>query len=69
MLKFKFDKETFIAHPVHTSAFVIDFAVLLFLPLVRPPVVLGMLLVGLLVYLSMFFGAKLAVPEASEQTS
>lgn len=57
---FKFDKEVFMAHPVHTSLFVTDFAVLLFLPLIRPPVLLGMLLVGGLVYLSMFFGAKLS---------
>jgi ABC-type molybdate transport system permease subunit len=66
---FKFDKEIFIAHPLHTSAFVVDFAVLLFLPLVRPPVVLGMLLLGLLVYLAMFFGAKLALPEEQGKTT
>lgn len=63
---FKFDKEVFISYPLHTSAFVVDFAVLLFLPLVRPPVVLGMVLLGLLVYLAMFFGAKLAIPENKE---
>ncbi|QSA97998.1 hypothetical protein [Methylococcus sp. EFPC2] len=69
MPTFKFDKEIFLAYPVHTAVFVSDFAVLLFLPLVRPPVVLGILLIGLLVYLSMFFGAKLNVPDVSEKTS
>jgi hypothetical protein len=60
---FKFDTSIFVAHPVHTSAFVTDFAVLMFLPLVRPPVVLSILFLGLLVYLAMFFGAKCAVDE------
>jgi hypothetical protein len=58
---FKFNTETFIAYPVHTSAFVADFAVLMFMPLVRPPVILSIILLSGLVYLSMFFGVKLHV--------
>ncbi|HUL14066.1 MAG TPA: hypothetical protein VLU73_18095 [Methylococcaceae bacterium] len=63
---FKIRTDTFIAHPVHTSAFVIDFAVLVFLPMVRPPVVLAIILLSILVYLSMFFGAKFAVSEHTD---
>lgn len=64
---FKITPEQFIAHPIHTSAFVVDFAVLLFMPIIRPPVVLSIILLCILVYLSMFFGAKLAVPESPKQ--
>jgi hypothetical protein len=56
---FKFDKETFMAYPLYTSLFVMDFSLLLFAPLVRPPVIISMILVCGLVYLSMFFGVKL----------
>lgn len=63
---FKITTDQFIRHPIHTSAFVIDFAVLLFMPMVRPPVVLAMILLGILVYLSMFFGAKFWVPDSAE---
>ncbi len=49
--------EPFLAHPVQTGLFVADLAILMFLPIVRPPVILSFLLVGGLVYLSMFFGA------------
>ena len=56
---FKFNKETFIAYPIHTSAFVADFAILMFMPMVRPPVVLSIILLSILVYLAMFFGVKL----------
>ncbi len=62
---FKFNTETFIAHPVHTSAFVADFAVLMFMPMVRPPVILSIILLSILVYLSMFFGVKLHVADES----
>lgn len=49
--------EPFLAHPVQTGLFVADLAILLFLPIVRPPVILSMLLIAGLVYLSMFFGS------------
>lgn len=52
--------ETFVSHPVQTGLFVSDLAILMFLPIVRPPVVLSILLVGGLVYLSMYFGALFA---------
>lgn len=54
---FRITAEEFLAHPVHAGAFITDFALLMFLPLIRPPVILSMLLVGGLVYLSMYFGA------------
>jgi len=59
MYKFKFDKETFMANPLMTSLFVMDFAMLLFAPLIRFPVILSIPLVCGLVYLSMFFAVKL----------
>jgi len=59
MQKFTFDKETFMAHPLLTSLFVIDFAMLLFTPLIRFPVIISAILVCGLVYLSMFFAVKL----------
>lgn len=58
---FKFNRDACLAHPFHASAFIVVFALLLFLPLIRPPVILSMLLVSALVYLSMFFGAKFAI--------
>ena len=54
---FKVNLDGFLAHPFHTGLFIADFALLTFLPFVRPPVILSMLLVAGLVYLSMFFGA------------
>ncbi len=63
---FKFDKEIFMAYPLHTSLFVMDFSLLLFASLVRPPVIIGMVLVCGLVYLSMFFGVKLHVDTDSK---
>lgn len=59
MHKFTFDKETFMAHPLLSSLFVMDFAMLLFTPLIRFPIVISAILVCGLVYLSMFFGVKL----------
>ncbi len=59
MLKFKFDKDTFMAYPLLTSLFVMDFALLMFTPLIRPPILISIILVCGLVYLSMFFGVKL----------
>jgi hypothetical protein len=54
---FKIKTEEFLAHPVHTSAFVMLFGLLIAMPLIRPPFLLSLLLVGGLVYTSMYFGA------------
>ncbi|MFM8331284.1 MAG: hypothetical protein ACKN9T_06315 [Candidatus Methylumidiphilus sp.] len=59
MPTFKFDKETFMAYPLLSSLFVMDLAMLVFTPLIRFPVFIGLVLVAGLVYLSMFFGVKL----------
>lgn len=59
MYKFAFDKETFMAYPLLTSLFVMDFSMLLFTPLIRFPVIISIVLVSGLVYLSAFFGVKL----------
>jgi hypothetical protein len=57
---FRISLEGFLAHPVQTSLLVADVGILMFLPIVRPPVILSILLIAGLVYLSMFFGAKFA---------
>ena len=59
MLNLKFDKDTFMSYPLLTSLFVMDFAMLLFTPLIRFPMIISIVLVSGLVYLSMFFGIKL----------
>lgn len=59
MYKCKFDKDTFMAYPLLTSLFVMDFAMLLFTPLIRFPIIISVALVCGLVYLSMFFAIKL----------
>ena len=56
-IMFKIDFDEMLSHPVHTSAFVALFSLLVFLPLIRPPVILTMVLVTGLVYLSLYFGA------------
>ncbi|BBA36268.1 uncharacterized protein sS8_4338 [Methylocaldum marinum] len=66
---FKPRLDIFLAYPIHTSALIANFLVLLFLPLVRPPITLSMLLVALLVYFSMFFGAKSAAREKQGRLS
>lgn len=66
---FKPRLDVFLACPIHTSALIANFLVLLFLPPVRPPITLSMLLVALLVYLSMFFGAKSAANETQRLLS
>ena len=63
---FKINKAVMIAHPVHTSAFIALFSLLIFLPLIRPPVILTGILVSGLVYLSMYFGALFAVEKRPE---
>lgn len=55
----KIEAKHFLDHPVQTSLFVMDFALVLFVHS-HFPFVLSLVLVGLLVYLSMFFGAKFA---------
>ena len=59
MLNLKFDKDIFMSYPLLTSLFVMDFAMLLFTPLIRFPMIISIVLVSGLVYLSMFFGIKL----------
>jgi hypothetical protein len=66
MYKCKFDKDTFMAYPLLTSLFVMDFAMLLFAPLIRFPVILSVALVCGLVYLSMFFAVKLNEAEQAK---
>jgi hypothetical protein len=53
MLKIRLNE--MLSHPLHASAFVALFSLLIFLPLIRPTV-----LVSALVYVSMFFGAVFA---------
>jgi hypothetical protein len=57
---FKINTDEFLNHPLYTSLFIIDFGLLMFMPLIRPPIMLSILLVGGLVYLSMYFGAAFA---------
>jgi hypothetical protein len=58
MLKIRLNE--MLSHPLHASAFVALFSLLIFLPLIRPPVLLTTVLVSALVYVSMFFGAVFA---------
>ena len=46
-----------LSYPLITSAWVLLYALLIFLPLIRPPVILTFLLVSLLVYLSIRLGS------------
>ncbi|TAN47004.1 MAG: hypothetical protein EPN21_18890 [Methylococcaceae bacterium] len=55
----KFSVKKFLEHPVLTSLFVTDFALVLFVHS-RFPFILSLILVGMLVYIAMFFGAKFA---------
>lgn len=57
---FKIDTDKFLNHPLQASLLVVDFGLLMFMPLIRPPIFLSLLLVGGLVYLSMYFGAVCA---------
>ena len=57
---FKINFDAMLSHPVHTSAFVALFSLLIFLPLIRPPILLSLILVSALVYLAMYFGAVFA---------
>ena len=62
---FKKKLDLMITYPVHFSAFVATYGLLIFLPLIRPPVLLTLVLVTLLVWLSMFYGRILAAAEKS----
>ena len=66
MLNLKFDKDIFMSYPLLTSLFVMDFAMLLFTPLIRFPVIISIVLVSGLVYLSMFFGIKLNETQSAQ---
>lgn len=57
---FKIDLDAMLSYPLQTSLFVALFSLLVFLPLIRPPILLTAILVAGLVYLSMFFGALFA---------
>lgn len=57
MYKIKINIDEFIAHPLLASLLITDFAVLLFH---RPPALVSILMLSLLVYLSMFFGTRFA---------
>ncbi|MFO1419121.1 MAG: hypothetical protein U1E83_10685 [Methylotetracoccus sp.] len=57
---FKIDLDGFLSHPFHTGMLIADVCLLIFLPFVRPPVVLTLIMVVGLVYLSMYFGAVFA---------
>jgi len=58
MLKQKLD--AMIGYPAHFSGFIALYGLLIFLPLIRPPVLITSVLVSLLVWSSMFFGRVLA---------
>lgn len=62
---FKVTLAEMLKYPVHFSIFVTDFLLLLFLPMIRPPLLLCAPMLAGLVYLSMFFGAKFFVPSAT----
>lgn len=55
----KFDFRRFLDYPVHTSLFVMDFSLVSFVH-IHFPFFLSVVMVGGLVYLSAFFGAKFA---------
>ncbi|MFM8442799.1 MAG: hypothetical protein ACKN9W_05575 [Methylococcus sp.] len=57
---FKINLDAMLSYPMQTSLFVALFSLLIFLPLIRPPILLTAILVSGLVYLSMFFGAVFA---------
>jgi len=57
---FKQKLDAMIGYPAHFSGFVALYGLLIFLPLIRPPVLITVILVTLLVWLSMFFGRVLA---------
>lgn len=67
MFKKKFD--LMISYPVHFSGFVSLYGLLIFLPLIRPPILLTLTLVTALVWLSMFYGRLFADAEKTDASS
>jgi hypothetical protein len=63
---FKIKVDEFLSHPFHTSAFVALFALLTFLPLIRPPFLVSFVLLLGLVYFSMYFGAVFKTQEPAK---
>ncbi len=61
---FKITLDGLLAHPLRTSLFVALYSLLIFLPLIRPPILLSLVLVTALVYVSMSFGVLFAKPRA-----
>lgn len=61
--------EQFISYPVRTSLFAATLGLLLVMPLIRPPLIISLILVGTLVYLSLFFGGRFALAQRDEQDS
>lgn len=51
-------RQTCLAHPLLSSLLLMDYGLLIFLPLIRPPVFLTILLVSGLVYLAYQLGQK-----------
>lgn len=61
--KIKIRHEEFLAHPAMTALFVVLFFALTF---ARLPALLYMLMLGVEVYVAMFFGALFASPEGNQ---
>lgn len=51
----------FLNYPVRTSLFAATLGLLLVMPLIRPPLIISVILVGMLVYLALFFGGRFAL--------
>lgn len=66
-MKLRQHVDTLITFPVRFSLWVSLYGLLIFLPLIRPPILLTLILVSGLVYLSMFFGRVLARSPTAEQ--
>ncbi len=57
----------FLNYPIRTSLFAAILGLLLVMPLIRPPIVISLILVGSLVYLCIFFGGRFALAQRDEQ--
>ena len=53
--------DQFLSYPVRFSFFSAVLTLLLVMPLIRPPLIISVILVGILVNLAMFFGGKIAL--------
>ncbi len=56
----------FLSYPVRTSLFAAILGLLLVMPLIRPPLIISVILVGMLVYLALFFGGRFALASREE---